>query len=127
MLEANTGTREEIIISPRFNKILNNAFKRVKKYVKKIIILHPSIELEENALKGLTNLIELDLSETKITSLNGINLSHCTSLDTLRLPSTLDLDKSINEIANCESLKKIYHQEKIIFVKKDSKFNKRKK
>lgn len=35
LLEANTGTREEIIISPRFNKILNNAFKRVKKYVKK--------------------------------------------------------------------------------------------
>ena len=104
----------------RFLKIClsSHSFKRVKKYVKKIIILHPSIELEENALKGLTNLIELDLYETKITSLNGINLSHCTSLDTLRLPSTLDLDKSINEIANCESLKKIYHQEKIIFVKK---------
>lgn len=127
ILEVDSGDMEEIIIPVGYHKILNNAFKKVSKYVKKLVILYPYIKLEIDALKGLNKLIELDLSETKLEDLTNINLSHCTSLDILRLPDTLDLDKCVNEIANCESLTKIYHQGKLILVKNTKEFTNVKK
>ena len=117
ILEVKTGNMEEIIIPPTYYKILNNAFKNVSKYVKKIIILYPYTKFEIDALKGLDKLIELDLSETKLTSLENINLSFCTCLDTIRIPDCFNLISIKNIFEEIPSLKKIYYKGNILFVK----------
>ena len=57
------------------------------------------------AFSGMTTLKEIDLSGTEITSLGGGAVNNCTSLESIKLPSTL---KTIgnNAFQNCTSMKK---------------------
>lgn len=114
LIEANTDTKEEIILPNNIELVCNNAFKTVNKYVKKIIPLCHKITFETNSLKGCKNLIELDLSETTITQMPKINFEDCKNLDILRLPNTIDLLSIENIFSEIPSLTKVYYKDKVL-------------